>query len=134
MKTDPANIDPGLPKALRRLYREVPQVNCKGLCWEACSLVPAQAIEVEQLKRVTGGDHRPTYDGTTCPFLDASHRCSGYAARPLICRMYGAVRKMECPHGCRPEGGFMSAGKEREVLLKIVELGPEMVILGMEDG
>lgn len=133
MKTDPTNIDPGLPKAIRRIYREVPSVDCKGLCWEACSYAPAQAVEVEHLCRVAGNHaHRPSPDGR-CPFLDSENRCSGYAARPLICRLYGAVRKMECPHGCRPAKGFLSPAKERELVLRLLDLDDNLVILGLPE-
>lgn len=29
-------------------------------------------------------------------------RCSVYVVRPLLCRLWGMVDKMRCPHGCVP--------------------------------
>lgn len=44
-----------------------------------------------------------------CPLLDQeSGSCTVYPVRPMICALWGAVRGMECPHGCRPEGGYLS--------------------------
>ena len=39
-----------------------------------------------------------------CTFLDReTGRCEVYAARPTVCRLFGAVHSMTCPHGCIPE-------------------------------
>lgn len=43
-------------------------------------------------------------------------RCSIYADRPLLCRLFGAVPKMACPFGCKPDGGFMKRRDEDKVL------------------
>lgn len=39
----------------------------------------------------------------TCPLLNPDGKCSVYEDRPAICRIWGAVEKMKCPHGCRPK-------------------------------
>ena len=38
-----------------------------------------------------------------CTLLDVHGACSVYAYRPLICRLWGTVKRMQCPHGCEPE-------------------------------
>lgn len=40
-------------------------------------------------------------DGS-CTFLNGT-RCSLYSIRPVICRLWGVVESMPCPHGCKPE-------------------------------
>jgi len=42
-------------------------------------------------------------EGGYCPALDVeSGKCKGYEGRPRICRLFGMVEKMKCPHGCEP--------------------------------
>jgi Fe-S-cluster containining protein len=38
----------------------------------------------------------------TCPLLDMNNMCTIYDIRPMICRIFGLVKKMRCPHGCKP--------------------------------
>jgi Fe-S-cluster containining protein len=45
---------------------------------------------------------------TACPQLSRTKRCKVYAARPLICRIWGLTELLKCPHGCVPDGGFIS--------------------------
>lgn len=132
MKANPANVDPGLPKALRRLYREVPSPDCKGLCWESCNTAPAQQIELENVERVAGGPGNLGASHGMCPFLSAEHRCTGYAARPLVCRMFGATARLPCPFGCKPAGGYLSPRKEAELLTKLIEIDPRFAGMDRE--
>lgn len=99
-------------KTPAQVYAMVPEVNCKGLCWKACGPIGLTAIEADQLQ--DNGinlpvvvDH-PVNGPLTCSHLTADRRCAIYSQRPLICRLYGAVRKMACPHGCTPVGGYLS--------------------------
>lgn len=100
-------------RVLHEIYATLPSVGCKGLCVEACSTIPVFPIELEQLE-AAAGRRLPTIDvgigtvllgseiGTPCPLLVLG-RCSTYAQRPLICRAFGAVEGLRCPHGCRSE-------------------------------
>lgn len=99
------------------IYAKLPQIICKGLCHDSCGLIPVAPIEREALVKFTGkkvkvipeitiGLHqkhrvlRPKDPADlTCPYLK-KERCSVHPARPLICRMYGVVEGMPCPHGC----------------------------------
>lgn len=97
----------------------LPTFRCRGKCQDQCSVVPMNAAEVRALQAAAGRefdvwpspglaqdagrDFTITPPGSLrCPALDASGRCSGYAGRPMICRLYGMVEALRCPHGCEP--------------------------------
>src|SRR5262249_4223157 len=97
------------------IYASIPNPNCKGLCVAACSTVPVAPLELEQLEAAAGRS-LPTVEvgddlhgaivlgsavGAPCPLLVIG-RCSVYDARPMICRAFGAVDGLRCPHGCEP--------------------------------
>ncbi len=99
---------------LERVYAQVPDVACKGLCQRACGPIGISAIEADAL--AAAGIELPTVDSElTCSHLKEG-RCSIYANRPLVCRIFGAVKKLPCPHGCKPAGGYLSDVKARELL------------------
>lgn len=92
------------------------ELRCKGLCRDSCGPVPMTAAEVATLQAATGRTYEVAplgdrfiigplqgKDGLDCPAL-ADGKCSGYEARPLVCRLWGMVdhRWMRCPHGCAP--------------------------------
>lgn len=87
--------------ALDALYATLPAMACQGRCQAACGPVALTKLEVTRLRRTTT---LPTRNVPTppCPLLRQG-RCSVYAVRPLICRAWGAVESMQCPHGCQPE-------------------------------
>lgn len=120
------DISPVLPKSLRRIYREVPDVHCKGLCQDACTAPPAQGIELRQIFRFVGTEEREALPGRRCPYLSVEGRCGVYEVRPLVCRLFGAVEKMVCPHGCAPDKGFMNRRKEHELMMRLLDLDPEV--------
>jgi Fe-S-cluster containining protein len=105
-------------RALRMLYREVPEVKgCLTGCGKCCGPVPWSPAELERVaSRIPPGTlSRPAPSGPTemvmlinpvtggCAMLDAEKRCTVYEARPLMCRMFGAVAGpgLECPFGAR---------------------------------
>ncbi|SDD60109.1 hypothetical protein SAMN04488581_2635 [Mycolicibacterium neoaurum] len=104
-----------MPDSLERIYRSVPTVECKGLCSEACGpidMAPAERDRIpvvipspqDALEAIAGGG------SAACPAL-VDGRCSVYEDRPLICRLWGAVESMPCPHGCEVTPGLlMDAG------------------------
>jgi len=105
-----------MPDSLDRIYRAVPTVACKGLCSESCGPI---AMSADEHRRIAdSGIDIPTpmqlleSDDPTCPAL-ADGRCTVYGARPLICRLWGAVESMPCPHGCEVAPGLlMDAGAQ----------------------
>lgn len=111
-------------------YAQVPEVNCRGLCWEACGPVPLARAELVQIRIATGrrvrADPHPSSanvsilrpgPGGLCSLLDAG-RCSVYRVRPMTCRLYGAAVGLACPHGCRPTGRLVT----REEALRLYAL------------
>jgi Fe-S-cluster containining protein len=93
-------------------WTKVPPMQCKGLCADSCGPIEASPLErrllaahgvrlpsVEDalMEMLAGGDGK-------CPALREG-RCSVYDVRPTICRLWGVVEGMPCPHGCVPEGG-----------------------------
>ena len=99
-------------ESLERLYRSLPKMRCKGLCHGACGPIGMSAAELENMRRAAGdrllvaplgnGDVLLSNKASlTCPLLK-NGRCSIYDQRPLICRLWGMVKSMRCPHGCRP--------------------------------
>lgn len=89
------------------LYEKIPKFECKEGCAECCGPVPFTKWEWEQVE-----DKRKA-TSLDCPYA-VSGRCDIYDKRPLICRLYGAVRKMKCPHGCKPEA-FLSKKAENKI-------------------
>jgi hypothetical protein len=104
---------------LQVIYDKVPSVSCKGLCYGACGPVPATGPERDEIRKLTGRrvktepelfqNQHPrgvrilkTSDDGTCGYLK-KERCSVYAARPIVCRLYGASDGLRCEHGCWPD-------------------------------
>lgn len=89
---------------LRAIYDAIPDVHCKGQCWQGCGPIWLTKLEAERLEAESGRRLRQVQmPDLLCPFLTTEGRCSGYDARPLICRLFGAVEKMRCPEGCSPK-------------------------------
>ena len=95
--------------ALDLVWALVPDAGCKGLCHQACGPVAMSESERDRLARRTG---RMVEDAATvagsCPVLTPSGACGGYEARPTVCRLWGSVEGLPCPHGCVPVGGRLS--------------------------
>lgn len=100
---------------LDRAYAMVPGFECKGLCQESCGpVIPSEAEESRILKRqgaIVDYDKKTL----TCHLL-TDGRCEIYADRPLLCRLFGAVKKMRCPHGCAPVNGLMTTREENRAM------------------
>lgn len=121
------------------LYAKLPSVMCKGLCHDSCSAVPISQVERDAIAKHTGrrvkvmadvpldlpAKHyviRPKHpDDLTCPYLQQK-RCSIYSARPLACRMYGAVAGMRCPHGCTTSTEPLSDVQAHQIMEEVAKL------------
>jgi len=103
-----------VPDSLERIYRAVPSINCRGLCTDSCGpidmsdeerrRIAARGVTIPTLAELLPtllDDHPPD-----CPALVAG-RCTVYEDRPLICRLWGTVESMPCPHGCQPTPGLL---------------------------
>lgn len=106
---------------LDRLYAELPSIKCKGLCVDCCGPISMTQLEITRIAervpsfpstarqmpiRIASGQvviaKGFVTDCETCPLLTKDGRCSVYPIRPLICRLWGLVQSMRCPHGCTP--------------------------------
>jgi Fe-S-cluster containining protein len=106
-------------KKLEEIYARIPRLACQRKCQIACGLVDATGeLEEERLYAQTGrffGTVKFRHeDGQTrpyCHFLSEQGECSVYALRPLMCRLFGVIKELECPHGCQPERWLSDAEK-----------------------
>lgn len=122
-----------LDTAIDAAYTRVPpMVDCRGLCHTSCGPVPAGKRERERIQE----RHRVTLpvpklrsivaellrggDAPTCPALDADNRCSVYADRPMVCRLWGAVEDLRCPYGCQPAGGYLTRAQAHEMMSTVM--------------
>jgi hypothetical protein len=111
------------------LYAHIPPVPCKGLCHESCGpigLTPAEQTRLRKAGvRVPDSAVRLKLGlpiAATCPALTPLKRCAAYEARPMICRLWGAVESMPCPWGCQPEGGLLPDAEGRRLIQAAAEL------------
>jgi hypothetical protein len=80
--------------SLVELYDALPTLDCRLRCQESCHDIPLLYDERARLGDLGCG---------TCPLLGAFGQCTAHHDRPLMCRLWGVVENMPCPHGCRPD-------------------------------
>lgn len=107
---------------LKKIYKRLPNIQCKGLCHNQCTVIKVSNIEREEIckklnfdpfmtAKETGIDYfenvsRISPDKLKCPMLDVNNKCSIYENRPFICRVYGLSKRLKCEHGCIPDRWF----------------------------
>ena len=91
---------------LAAIYAQVPDIpDCKGECYRSCGPIAQLGIMTPyEYSRLRDAPHLEQANPVDCELLDADKRCSVYALRPLICRLWGTVdtTRMRCPYGCTP--------------------------------
>jgi hypothetical protein len=120
---------------LDAVYADIPDVACLGLCQLGCSSVAMTPLEQRRIAERHGITlplatappgtpvlHPGQQEADHCPALADDGRCRVYADRPLVCRMYGAAEGLECPFGCKPEGGLLDRPRSRRLMLRVVTL------------
>ena len=111
--------------ALAEVYAQIPAVGCRGLCWRSCGPVDCGDRERERLAEagvVLPPAAEAVAAGSMCPALSPYGRCTVYAVRPAVCRLWGAAAAMPCPHGCRPAGGLLPDARARRLLAEASRL------------
>lgn len=93
--------------SIDKAYSLIPNISCKGLCQQACGPIGCSDAEAQRFQNngislPTIVDH-PTQGSLTCSHLNIDGKCNIYENRPLVCRLFGVVKKMKCKHGCKPE-------------------------------
>lgn len=109
---------------LEEIYSKIPAISCKRKCQLACGPIPMAKCEFRiiygrepNLKEMMTEKHPLMVNpvDASCPKLGRDGDCRIYENRPLICRLFGVVRRMACPHGCEPERWL--SDKEAHALL-----------------
>jgi uncharacterized protein len=88
---------------LDALYATLPTIRCRKLCGESCGPVLLTTGEAERVRRFGHAKLRTDATTATCSALSPRGTCRVYPARPLICRVWGLVKRMSCPFGCVPD-------------------------------
>lgn len=105
-------------KELEALYAELPTLDCQGKCQESCGPIGMSKWEnVRIRRRLKMRKLPPLTENFACPLLLANGKCRVYHVRPMICRLWGLVEAMKCPHGCVPER-WLSYGEGKIFLLR----------------
>ena len=61
--------------------------------------------------------------------LDEVHgRCTVYAARPMICRLWGVAQGMACPWGCQPTSAPVEHADVRRLIDLTAEIGGKLLV------
>lgn len=111
---------------LEALYASLPTIACQGKCVTDCGVIACSPLEAERMRQLAG---RPlTWDpatGGTCGYLK-SGRCSVYARRPLICRVWGMVEDRPCQYGCKPSR-LISALESARLFAEVDTIGGGVV-------
>ena len=85
-----------------RFYRDkIPPFACVPGCHDCCGPVPASSWERAQLPAVPKLTRLAALAHLDCPHL-GPQGCTVYDQRPLLCRIFGTVESLPCPHGRRP--------------------------------
>lgn len=106
--------------AMEAVYARVPRIACRRLCIAACGPINYSRLEAKRIEKRT---HRLPLadDSLTCNMLELGS-CSVYDIRPLICRLFGVVDIMRCPHGCRPDR-LLSDAEAKALLREAARIG-----------
>lgn len=107
---------------VEKIYSSLPTIACKRLCQEFCGPISYTDIEAQRIRK----KHRRLpvldLDKDRCSALEFGS-CTVYELRPLICRLWGLIEAMRCPHGCIPSR-WLTDKEGHALLLKIQALSP----------
>lgn len=109
-----------MQQRLAEVYAKIPDIPCRGLCHGSCGPVPATHSEIAAIEKTTFVPWGVTAD-STCSML-AAGRCSVYADRPLLCRLWGVVPSMPCLWGCKPDR-WLTDKEAAELLAEMASVG-----------
>jgi uncharacterized protein len=102
---------------LDALYARVPNINCKGLCYETCGpIIPMAGAERQRTGLPTINFH-----DDQCAALTVENRCGIHPERPLICRLYGTVEDFRCEFGCKPDT-YLTSAEGRKLIRESQEI------------
>jgi uncharacterized protein len=109
-------------RELKRLYSRIPTFKCVSGCTDCCGPVPASLEERKHAPELltppeTTGQIVDILQGcSSCPYvIENGGGCAIYDNRPFLCRLFGTVPGLPCPHGAGP-GKMLSLAEERELM------------------
>ncbi len=118
------------------LLAELPTFQCKDGCADCCGPIEMTRLEYYRCIKESGraqDDVKKQMQSNLkrqdyrCVLLDKkTNRCTVYAVRPVICRLFGVVNvdSLRCPHGYAPElNAQLTDERAREILALVNELG-----------
>lgn len=96
-----ARCTPTQAAQLDALYAELPEIECRGQCWDSCTTI--DMTPPERARIADAGYDIPEVRGlSVCPALTMFHQCAVYEVRPLICHLFGVAEGLTCNFGCQP--------------------------------
>lgn len=100
------------------VYAGLPRMRCKQgpQCVASCHSIAMTTVERERIAQRTGLNIADGWYRNGCPALNPFGSCRIYLDRPMVCRLWGMVPSMPCPHGCVPEGGMMTEAEGRAAM------------------
>lgn len=106
-------------KTINDIYAQIPYIKCKQQCQLACGPILLSPIEQKIIDDNYGITDFSLESAVkrkclACPKL-SNGKCTIYEHRPLVCRLYGTVKKMRCRWGCRPKK-WLNDEKARELI------------------
>jgi Fe-S-cluster containining protein len=116
-------------RKLDKLYAKIPKIKCQKKCSDYCGVIDVTDIERRLVTEELGLDpfthlqdilekvERNEKSCLNCPSLKDG-LCSIYKLRPFICRIFGVVKKLQCPHGCKPER-WLTDAEVKKILGKL---------------
>lgn len=102
----PATCTPAQEEQLAALWATLPDIECRGRCWDSCGPIKMTSPEHALVQRAGIAIPDAVHDGSAylCPALTMLKRCAVYDVRPLVCRLWGISENMPCNYGCQPIG------------------------------
>lgn len=86
MAPNPRRLD----ARLDALYKQVPSIECRGVCDDSCGPIDGSLREVQRIEAASGKT-LSCGQGAACSMLTDERRCGVYEVRPMICRLLCAV-------------------------------------------
>jgi len=102
-----------MSKALKKLYKNIPQFECVPGCFDCCGPVPLCKEEAEKLGIPNENSTPFSKFDLTCSYA-TSTGCKVYENRPFLCRLFGVVEGMKCP---KTKPTKMLSKKEEEKIM-----------------
>lgn len=81
------------------MYPSLPKMRCDKGCTQCCNVSGGTGAEYERIIEWAAQNNiKPIRQGIICPWYQ-NGTCAVYPVRPMICRLYGHVRFLDCPRG-----------------------------------